>query len=175
MDARQKTRELIIKHCEKYPLLEVRDVFKYVYQSSYGCEHLVLSAEVVTEYIRKEYESMPKGSNIMIEALDGDYSRVGLGYLGLGLSAEALGELFCRSAKKEENGRLYLEEKIDVIRELINEGKIPFSLSEFETLLNQWRQLGYPAIRHSEIFRNAYHPAYRVIANEYLYIISAVV
>ena len=172
MSSKERSRELIIGHCEKYPLLQMRDLFKYVYQSAFGCEHLVSSAEAVTDYLRKEYETMPPGTNKTVEALDGDYSRVGLGLIGEELSAERLAELFCLSAKAEPEGRERLEEKLGIIRELIYEGKIPFSISELESLLDEWRSAGYPAIRHSEAFRKAYHPAYRVIANEYLPLIN---
>ena len=171
----EKTAELIIAHYNKYPLLEIVDLFKYLFQSSFGCEHLVSSLQAVTDYIIKEYKDMQKDTNMQIEPLDGDYSRVGLGYIGLGVDTKTFGELFFRSAKKEAEGLVRLEEKIGVLKVLITTGHLPFSISEFESQLGEWQSLGYPAVRHSETFRNNYHPAYRVIANEYLPVIESAV
>ena len=79
-----------------------------------------------------------------------------------------MAKYFCLSAKIEPDGKEKLLEKIAVARELILDGTIVLSLSDFDELHERWRKAGYPAIHHSEAFREAYHPAYRVIANEYL-------
>ena len=60
---------------------------------------------------------------------------------------------------------LVVEEKIEVAKELIKSGSLPLDINVFEEKLATWRALGFPAIHHSEIFREVYKPAYRVIAN----------
>ena len=39
---------------------------------------------------------------------------------------------------------------------------------EFEEKRCEWAKKGYPALHHSDEFRNEYHPAYRVISNKYV-------
>ena len=87
--------------------------------------------------------------------------------MNAGLSPEALAKLFCLSAKKEEGGKATLEQKIEVAKELVASGALPLDGNEFEQKLATWKDLGYPAVHHSEAFRTAYKPAYRVIANRY--------
>lgn len=162
------TRKRLLAHCAAYPLLQIEDLFKYLFQSAFGCEHLLASEERAISYIQREYEACMKTDAPMVEELDGAYSRVHLSYLDLGLSPQTLGKLFCRSAKAEPCGEAALTKKLQIARGLIEEGCLPFAIDEFDRLLSAWQKEGYPAIHHSETFRMAYHPAYRVIANAYV-------
>ena len=168
MERSERTRNLLLLHVRKYPNLEIRDILKFLHQSSFGCEHMVSSLENATAYVKQEYASLSPSTEDRIEPLDGAYSRVHLSCLHDGVSAEALGKLFFASAKREPNGLAELENKLAVARSLAKEGAFPFSLRELEEAIGKWKAEGYPAVRHSEAFRANYRPAYRVIANEYL-------
>ena len=169
VNQKNQTTQLCLKgHFQSYPQLQVEDVFKYLFQSAFGCEHLVSSEEKALAYIEREYETVSQTANSYIEPLDGEYSRVYLSCLNDGLKPETLAKLFCLSAKKEENGRAALEEKIEVAKELVASGKLPIDQEAFAQKLAVWQELGYPAVHHSNAFREAYKPAYRVIANRYV-------
>ncbi len=160
------TKKLLINHYRTYPKLQVEDIFKYLFQSAFGCEHLVASESRVLDYIRREYEAMSE-QPILTDKLDGAYTRVYLSALSCGLSAETLAKLFCLSAKKEHDGKELLEEKLRISRELIADGSLPLDIEDFDKKLADWRAAGYPAIHHSDAFRSEYRPAYRVIADRY--------
>lgn len=149
-------------------MLQIRDLLKYVFQSSFGCEHMISSDTDVISYIRREYESVKADGEPRTDELDGAYARVHLSWLNGGLRPETLGWLFLHSAKKEKNGREVLTEKLNVAGEMIREGALPLDAEAFFREVIAWRDAGYPAVRHSEIFRAAYRPAYRVIAIEYV-------
>ncbi len=168
MDKNTKTRELLLEHYKRYPKMQIADLFKLLHQSSFGCEHMVSSSDAAINYISREYQAMTRGSDVLIERLDGEYSRVHLSCMDKGVSAEELGRLFYLSAKVEAYGREELEAKLETAKELICEGVLPFSEGDFQKELDVWSEHGYPAIHHSQTFREEYHPAYRVIANEYL-------
>ena len=161
------TRELLIKHLKTHPELEIQDVFKFLYQSSFGCEHLVSSLEAVTEYISREHNEVFSCQK-RVEPLDGEYSRVPLSYLDNGLAAETVGKLFFLSAKREENGLINLKNKLKIALDLVREGVLPFSEKDFAEAVSEWEKNGYGAVRHSQAFRDEYRPSYRVIANKYV-------
>ena len=163
----EETKKRILGHYKKYPQLELQDIFKYVYQSSFGCEHLLASEERAREYIKREYAEC-KGIIPGTDKLDGAYSRVSLACLDDGLAPETLARLFCLSAKKEDTGEMALKSKLCCVRALIDEGLLPFSTEEFEENLKVWAEAGYPAVHHSQAFRAEYRPAYRVIADEFV-------
>lgn len=168
MGQSERTRRLLAAHCRTYPQLQVQDIFKYLYQSAFGCEHMVSSPEAVTDNIRREYGDGRLSDEVLTDTLDGAYSRVHLAWLDRGLSAETLGRLFFNSARREPNGRADLENKLKVAGELARGSGFPFSADEFEKTAGKWRADGYPAVHHSDVFRRAYHPAYRVIAERYV-------
>ena len=162
-----KTRELLINHYQTYPKLKPQDIFKFIFQSSFGCEHLVSSESRALEYIEKEYKTLPNMSLPRIEKLDGEYSRVCLSCLNDGLKPHTLARLFCLSSKNESDGKVMLEQKLEVARELVREGRLPFDVEDFEKELDLWRSSGCKAIHHSSAFRSEYQPAYRVLADRY--------
>lgn len=168
MNCTEKTENLLIKHYQTYPEMQLQDLFKLLHQSAFGCEHLVSSLNSATEYIRREYENIPPEADADITELDGSYCRVPLSLLNKGLKAETLGKLFFTSAKKEPDGKTELIRKLDVARELIYKKLLPFSDIEFDEAVSKWSAEGYPAVRHSDIFRQKYHPAYRVISKDYV-------
>ncbi len=161
----EQTEKLLLEQFNKYPKLQLRDIFKFIYQSSFGCEHMVSSLEKATDYIFDEYNKGAAENEI--EELDGDYCRVPLFYIDKGLSVKTFGKLFYLSAKKED-GKGALIKKLQVTQKLIEDSKLPFALSEFLKEKQAWEEQGYPAIHHSEIFRENYKPAYRLISKEYI-------
>lgn len=168
MKQSERTSTLLIEHYQTYPNLQIRDMFKYIHQSAFGCEHMVSSLNLAIEYIRKEYEKGIKENETLIEALDGDYSRVHLSYIDKGLSIETFGSLFFGSANKESGAKSKLIRKLEVFKELVSEKVLPFSQKELGKEIKEWEKSGYLSIHHSDIFRELYHPAYRVIDNKYL-------
>ena len=94
----EQTKKLLTEHFRKYPRMQIQDALKFIFQSAKGCEHMVSSADAVTEYIEKEFADISHGRAEPVERLDGDFSRVSLAYLEGGLAASTLGRLFCASS-----------------------------------------------------------------------------
>ena len=162
------TKERLLAHYARYPEMELEDLFKYVFHSACGCDHLVSSEEGALNYIKSEYASMTFGNECAVEELDGEYSRVYLSCLDGGMRAETLARMFYLSAKKEPDARERIEEKLKSARELIADGRLPFDIEKFDTAVGVWCENGYAAIHHSQKFRDEYRPAYRVVANRYV-------
>ena len=168
MNCHERTRELLIAHVQSYPQSQIQDVFKYLHQSAFGCEHLVSSLDAAEAYINREYAQVDRAAPPLIEPLDGGYSRVHLSCLNTGSSAGTLARYFFLSAKREPNAAVELTQKLEIAKKLVSEHLLPFSTEEFKSAVEEWKNTGYPALHHSDAFRNAYHPAYRVIANEFI-------
>lgn len=167
MTNREDTKKALRKQCEKYPKLSVTDLFKFIYQSSFGCEHLVSDVASVKAYLCKEAETAQPAKGDLIEPLDGDYCRVHLDYLKEGLSGDTFAKLFVLSAERVEDGKECLEERLSALSELARDGELPFNAEEVEEALEKWRREGCPACHHSEVFRAEYAPAYRLMKTEY--------
>lgn len=158
-----KTAKRLLAHVAAYPELEARDLLKYVYQSAYGCEHLLSDGASVLARIEAERDGAKITTPREVEELDGKYARVGLG----SLSAKTLARLFMLSARREDGGDAALAEKLEVLRMLASEGQLPCSARALDAELDAWREAGYPPISHSDSFRLKYSPSYRVILKDY--------
>ena len=158
------TKEYIIDQFKKYPHLEFEDLMKFLYQSSFGCEHLVSDYSIVKKRIQQEFDTQMDSCN-SIEYLDGDYVRLHLNY---GLSVNTLSTLFILSSQQEKNGIEQLENKLQTLLDLIFNNTLPFSYEESKDLLLKWKKEGYPALHHSDTFNQLYHPSYRLIHKRYV-------
>ena len=158
------TRNRISAHYRAYEQMNLRDIFKFLHQSTFGCEHMVASLEAATNYIKKEAENI-SNTKLLVEQLDGEFSRVHLSVLNGGLSHETFGKLFFLSSKKPKASVEALEEKLKTVKEMIIEGTLPFDEKEFDEAVTKWKLNGYEALHHSDTFDNSYKPAYRVVSN----------
>ena len=161
------TYALLKEHFQRYPLLQPQDVLKFLHQSAFCCGHLIASPTAAAEYIRQEMAQCAD-SSVTIEDLDGDFCRVHLSYTKkLGVSADTLAKLLAHSAQEPCGDGESLETQLTIALSMAKNGELPFSYEELQQEIAAWRNAGFPARHHSEVFRNAYAPAYRVIKKEY--------
>lgn len=167
MNAKITTTNFIKEHCLTYPKLQTQDLLKAFHQSVFGCGHFV--SDKALAFLYDELSGIKESDSPDIEALDGDYSRVYLTYLlRHGLSADTLFRLFVMSSEMPCTNTVVLEDKLNILLELSKSEQIPFTYDEIKTAIDEWRKDNFPACRHSEAFRKAYSPAYRVIHNDFI-------
>ncbi len=162
------TRELLLENFNKYPEMQIEDIFKYLHQSCYGCSHLLRDLDGAVKCIENEYNSRSAFRNELITFLDGEYSRVDLGCISKGLDINTFAKLFYISASENIDGKSKLEEKLKIVEELINNEILPFDIAEFQQKRDKWKSQCYCAVRHSEVYRENYDPTYRVISNRFV-------
>lgn len=56
-------RDFLRVHCARYPELALQDVFKALYQSAFGCEHLIADPSAAADYIRAEAVTVSPSSS----------------------------------------------------------------------------------------------------------------
>lgn len=157
----------LLEHLRRCPALQIEDALKFLHQSAFGCEHLVTDESAARASIVREYGSFEDCGLPRVEALDGEYCRVSLSWLEDGLSPDTLARIFFLSAKKEEGGRARLLELLAELRALTRQGVFPFDAEALDAALARWETQNFGALHHSDAFRAAYRPAYRVIARRF--------
>lgn len=167
--------EVMKEQYASYPEMEIRDMFKLIYQSEFGGGHMIQDENASLERIKKEYayiqsqrmeQKWPIREEVCEEIGDG-IVRVYLDVMRSGLSPETLNELFVLSAKEKRGSITRLEAKLDMFLELCRAGELSFGELEVRTKIAEWKAAGYPAIHHSEAFREHYFPAYRIVLKRY--------
>ncbi len=174
--------EILLAHAAAYPLMEPSDAVKLIYQATFGGGHMIKSESAVHERIRNEYSiSKHTRDTLHIESL-GDTSRI---YLDCALTdneLEIISKIFCASAKyysvgyceANERTKQLFNERLAILRELCQSGHFCFTPSALDGYLGAYRAAGYPPVSHSDTYRAAYSPAYRVIDSRYVRLIGCI-
>lgn len=167
MSACPHTEQFLLEQLSRHPASQLQDLRKALYQSAFGCGHLVEDPSAAADWIRREAAESASADQ-EVERLDGPWSRVPLGMLADGLTPETLAAAFAASAAIPGEDTHGLEQRLETLLALIRDRKLPFSLSDAEAEINAWRAAGYPACHHSDAYRAAYRPAYRVLHERYV-------
>jgi hypothetical protein len=152
------------------PSIRIDDAYKWLFQATRGGEHLVDSQEKAAEMLEREWESLgdARDPEPLWETLSPEDS---VGRLNLrpfkrcGGKIVDLVEAFLTSSKD------YASEPDEFLNVWIELGELlrirpsaNFSYSDWSTLNNATKPRGYPAIHHSDLYRNTRKPAYRIIS-----------
>lgn len=157
-------------HIRRYPLMQPIDALKLLYQGEFGGGHLIRDPDTCLQGLREEYahtEQVQEAS--LLEPLNGDVMRVNLAALeGHGLSVEKVFQAFLASSEAikgsmEHFGRAAVHAAPSGWR---NAASIYFG--GFDDQLFPYIAQGFPPCSHSEQYRVAYHPAYRVVLRSLL-------
>ena len=136
------------------------DAVKLCYHSAFGCGHLVKNENLALSMLKKELdEAVSDFDAQLFEPIGGGYVRLDLHKAkALGIQEEKIAKIFMESANSGE--KTELEPKIEVLKKLAKEGKTPFPK---EFLLEYLSGYNGEMVSHSEEYRKAYSPAYRVV------------
>ncbi len=161
------TEEFIFSQMAKYPKLTHKDLLKAIYQSVFGCSHLIDDAEKASHYLNVEMNSAAC-DDCCIENFDGEYCRVPLPYIKMHrISPDNFSKLLAISASECSGTIEELEEKLAVLSEMCRCGELPFDSDVVKADIDLWRADGFLPCHHSEMFHTLYKPAYRVIHKRY--------
>ena len=152
--------KILFYHFEKYPLMTPVDAVKLCYQSAFGCGHLVKNKDFALSMLEKELDETKGDFGAQLfEPIGGGYVRLDLHKAKAeGILEEKIAEIFMESANFGEKTKI--EPKLELLKKLAKEGRTPFSKN---ALLEYLAGYNGEMVSHSETYKKAYAPAYRVI------------
>ena len=165
--------DIIKEHLEKYPEMEIGDLFKLIYQNEYGGGFAASNPELSLRQIEADYEkinsSKRKPKTDLIEDIGNGFVRVNLGALNPEtFPLEKLNEACIATAEKYRGNRQALRDKVKEVRDHFAEFDFEFEEVTFVLFSSAMEEACYPPIDHSETYRVLYKPAYRVVKKELL-------
>ena len=159
----EELKAILITHAKRYPLMQPCDAVKLIYQNEFGGGHLIRDEEACLNYLRREYADLEKDPTAPL------YENIGNGIARVNLAAvkpedlEQLGQDFIASAAKHKGTLDSFLNKLEVLRKLANEGVFNFDTNALNAYLSEYEAAGYLTVSHSEQYRQAYKPSYRII------------
>ena len=155
--------QILRLHAEKYPLMQPTDAVKLIFQNEFGGGHLIRQPDAALEYLRREYDKTEKDSAAaLLEPLGNGIVRVNLAALPQE-RLEELGQAFLRSAPLCKGSRERFLQKLQILRLLTAQGLFGFDAGALEEYLAWYEGADFPAVSHSQSYRENYCPAYRVV------------
>lgn len=166
----EQLNTILCTHALRYPEMQPQDAVKLIYQNEFGPGHMIPDPQSSLRRLQEERASI--NSNNTAPALEG----IGNGLYRVSLAAwaaaeypsETLNRDFVRSANLHTGTQEQFLQKLNVLQLLTQQGTFSFSIDELETYLSRYISEGCPAVSHSERYKNAYHPAYRVVRQDCL-------
>ena len=166
----KELKEILLKNQERYPLWEINDAVKLIYQNEFGGRHLVCDREKCVLAIREEMENagcLPDCPET--EDIGNGTVRANLVPLtSRGISPEMIADAFINSTLDKKGSIDSFKEKLDLLKRMTDEGLLSFSPEDLSDFLSEYEKSGYPAISHSGIYKSEYLPAYRLLSKKCL-------
>lgn len=156
----------------------VEDLVKLIYQGEFGGGHIIPDESSALSRLLDEWERLPfvPQGEPLIEDIGYGILRLNLAPAkSAGLDPRTVNRIFVLSANSVRGDVGALSEKLEVLRCLCESGALPFEAGSIGKYLADYAKDGYPATSHSETYKKAYSPAYRVIKDEYGGIIDALI
>ena len=159
----EELRAILIAHAKRYPLMQPTDAVKLIYQNEFGGGHLIRDEQACLNYLRQEYADLEKDPTAPL------YEDIGNGIVRVNLAAvkpedlEQLGQNFIASAAKHKGTLDGFLNKLGVLHKLTTAGVFTFDVDALNAYLIEYKAAGYPPVSHSEQYRQAYKPSYRII------------
>ena len=152
--------KILLYHFKKYPLMTPVDAVKLCYQSAFGCGHLVKNENLALSMLKKELENISPDPNAqLLEPIGNGYFRLDLHKAkATGIPEEKIAGIFIESANSGE--KYEIEPKLEILKKFAKEGKTPFPEKALLEYLSEYKG---EMVSHSDDYKKAYAPAYRVI------------
>lgn len=181
----------LTEQLQNHPSNQPQDIVKQCYQAACGAEHLLSDLNRARNYLDHEFQSIPASSHTpLYEAISDHVCRANLAaWKHRGLPVEWLFRMFAASASAtsqpvqttqttldnpySQNPQAKFLEYLGTAETMILQGQlpVPFSAEEWHTYLAAYKKNGMTAVHHSEAYRQAERPAYRILQKQYIRLI----
>lgn len=164
---------LIVSHLHRYPLMDVRDVYVLLYQGAMGPVRLDYGGLDFDKGLLEEFslaeadESIPLWEDLRP---DGKIVRLNLAPYKARSGDPGTLTTLCLWTFSSFKGNLDdLKASWRTFTHLCHEGRLNnFKPGEMSTLDEWLSKHNFPPQNHSDTYRSAYHPAYRLVRREFL-------
>jgi hypothetical protein len=160
--------DLLKQHLGWYPMLEVQDVYKLLFQGVLGSEHLIDSKEEFSRYLEQEYDALQMdASQVLFEPVrpDGMLFRINLrAYKARQLGLNRLVIPVIQTTQLIHGTKSELKLSWGTFTQLCQQGYVRhFDIEDIVGFTHRLEESGFNAMHHSETYRRLYQPAYRLI------------
>ena len=158
--------EILRSHFTRYPAMQIQDVYKLIHQAALGSEHAISNPKSAYAWLERELSEIEDGMDEPIAdpiSADGEIIRIHLRpFLATGKSPKILFDAFLRTAKEYRGNVNTLEQYWETAISMRH-----FPVTAMDEFMQPMKAQGYPAVHHSDEYKELYRPAYRVVCRKF--------
>ena len=161
---------ILSAHFETYPVMQPQDAVKLLYQNEFGPGHMIADQKKSLLRLQQEMAALsPKAGEPLYESIGNGLCRLNLRpCLERGIPLEDIHKLFLEAAKTTQGDQRSFQKKLQCLQQMADRDETPFYAAELDYFLILYKEKGCPAISHSDAYRAAYGPAYRVVVQKHV-------
>jgi len=164
---------LLAGHFNRYPKMGAQDVYALIYQGAMGAAYFNAGDEIFEEQLLDEFAAVQPNEGIPVwETIrpDGELVRLHLAALkARGGDPHKLSTLCIWTATVFKGDKQDLKDGWETFERLIAEKRMGKYSGDAVAALTRWLKANnYPPARHTNPFREAYDPHYRLLKREFL-------
>ncbi len=168
IDRQWSVKQLVEHHIATKKNLAVQDVYKMLYHAHFGVEHLLTDTAGVRSYLLRELASMPATpeNEPLVERISTTNTMVRINlrpFKAQNLDPEALLQAMFASAAETKPDTFQFGREWNMFVDLVRYGFLNFSMNEVNEFNRLIEGKGIVPVHHSEAYKEANHPAYRVV------------
>ena len=166
----ERLKYLIEEHVERRPEARVQDIYKLLYQGVFGVRHII--SERAWDVLLEEANRIRLDKHLedpLIEPVSPDESMIRVNlrqYINLGGDLRELYDVMRKSADYIGDDSIFLD-YWSQFKRLVYDGEFYFPVEEIDEIDERVRLEGVKPMHHTEPYRIAYYPAYRVVLKEF--------
>ncbi len=161
----------LLEHFALFPKMQAQDAVKLVYQHTFGPGHMIRDARKAALMLQQEMASLApiQGKEPLYQSIGNGLCRLNLRpCVEKGIDSAFILRLFLEAAQSTTATKKELRQNLRVLQRLAEEDETPFDALDLDVFMLQYEEKGYPAVHHSDPYRAAYAPAYRVVIQKKL-------
>lgn len=169
-------KEIVLKHIKEYPKAELQDILKMLYQNEFGPKHLAENEIECFKNLSIEINniSYDKNEELFTDIGDGAL-RLNLKAIPTGTNLNYINKVIVNSATEFCGTNEKLVVKFGLLVVMAQNNEIPFDIQRVRDETNAFAKNGFKPISHSNVYKEQYSPAYRVISKKYKELVEAVI
>ena len=143
------------------------DCIKLCYQRAFGAAHFCGTPQEALDALQKECSGLCAKEGHLLTPIGGDAVRISLrAALFWQIPLPFLARFFCLCAAHAPQDAAWFSDALDTLEPLCADGVLPFAPQDMRKACRDYRAKGCPPVSHSETFRAAYDPHYRVLSGK---------
>lgn len=156
-----------------HPSMTSQDVAKMCYQAVFGAEHVLNDQEGARLYFYDEFEQVEADDNQpLYEPISDEVCRVNMAaWKGAGLPGEWLFKMFTETASVSGGSKEKQMEWLKEAGKMAEEGCVNLDSKQWNDFMKAYTEEGCPAVHHSEEYRLAEQPSYRIVKRQFMKLI----